>query len=49
MQGGRARAAEVEAFSAAISASHLAGYIRETRQRDLDTVELMGGAFEIRH
>ncbi len=41
--------AEVEAFVAAIATSHLAGYIKETRQHDLEAVEQMGGGFEIRH
>ena len=40
---------EVDAFLAAIAASHLAGYIRSTRQEDGEAGEPAGTGFGIRH
>ena len=40
--------AEVEAFVAAVAASHLGGYIKEARQQDLDTATETAGGFVIR-
>ena len=40
---------EVEAFVSAVAASHLAGYIKDTRQDELDLLEPAGAGFEIRH
>ena len=40
--------AEVDAFVAAIAASHLGGYIKEARPHDLGAAAEAGGGFEIR-
>ena len=40
--------AEVEAFVAAIAASHLGGYIKGTRAQDADPMEEATTGFEIR-
>ena len=39
---------EVEAFAAAIKASHLGGYIKEAHQQELDAATETTGGFEIR-
>ncbi len=39
---------EVHAFMAAVAASHLGGYIKDVRQRELDTVADAGNGFVIR-
>ena len=41
--------AEVEAFVAAIAASHLGGYIKDASQSDLEAAAESGRGFEIRH
>lgn len=40
--------AEVEAFVAAVAASHLAGYIKDARQDESAPSEQTGSGFEIR-
>ena len=42
-------AEEVQAFVAAVSASHLGGYIKEARQEDGDGGLPAGHGFEVRH
>ena len=41
--------AEVDAFVAAVAASHLGGHIKDARQKDLEATAESGGGFEIRH